>query len=72
MNGDNDEDLFDGLVPINSWGEVPKFASEDEEQAFWETHCFGPGLFKGVRRPGGVRAAVREHRAERVRRGTTG
>jgi hypothetical protein len=72
MNGNNDEDLFDGLTPVNSWDEVPKFAREAEEQAFWETHCFGPGLFKGARRPGGARAAVREHRAKHIRHEAAG
>ena len=32
------------LKEINSWDEVPAFASEDEEADFWGSHSFGPGL----------------------------
>lgn len=32
------------LKEINSWDEVPAFASEDEEADFWGSHGLGPGL----------------------------
>lgn len=32
------------LKEINSWDEVPDFATEAEEADFWGTHSFGPGL----------------------------
>jgi CopG antitoxin of type II toxin-antitoxin system len=34
----------DGLIVVNSEDEVPDFATEAEEAAFWDTHTFGPGL----------------------------
>ncbi len=32
------------LPEANSWDEVPEFASEGEEAAFWSSHNFGPGM----------------------------
>jgi hypothetical protein len=29
---------------INDPSEIPEFASEEEEVAFWDTHSFGPGM----------------------------
>lgn len=60
-----DEDLDGGLIPVNSRAEIPHFASDEEAAAFWETHCFGPGLLETARRPGGVWAAVAARRARR-------
>lgn len=34
---------------INSWDEVPKFESEDEEDEFWSGHVLGPGLLDRMR-----------------------
>lgn len=34
----------DQLIEVNSWDEVPVFASEAEEADFWGSHSFGPGL----------------------------
>ena len=36
----------DGLIPINSWDEIPEFASDDDAYAFWSTHCYGPALLE--------------------------
>jgi hypothetical protein len=32
------------LIEINDPEEIPTFASEAEEAAFWDTHRFGPGM----------------------------
>ncbi len=32
------------LTPVNDPSEIPEFADEAEERAFWETHEFGPGM----------------------------
>ncbi len=40
------------LIPVNSPAEIPDFADEDEERAFWETHHFGPGMLAGFKRVG--------------------
>lgn len=34
----------DQLIEVNSWDDVPAFASEAEEADFWASHSFGPGL----------------------------
>jgi hypothetical protein len=34
----------DRLIEVNSWKDVPAFASEAEEADFWASHSFGPGL----------------------------
>lgn len=39
-----DAPVIDQLIEVNSWEQVPAFASEEEEAAFWGTHAFGPGL----------------------------
>jgi hypothetical protein len=33
---------------INSLDEIPSFASEDEEAAFWETHELSPALWRSL------------------------
>ena len=35
-----DEDL----IPVESLDDIPDFANEDEEHAFWSTHSFGERL----------------------------
>jgi hypothetical protein len=37
------------MKTIESWDEVPKFASEDEERRFWDTHGVGPGILERMR-----------------------
>lgn len=37
------------MKTINSWDEVPKFASEDEERRFWDTHDVGPAILAQMR-----------------------
>ena len=32
------------LIEVNSWDEVPEFASEADEADYWSTHSFGPGM----------------------------
>ena len=32
------------MTEIDSWDEVPDFASDDEERDFWDTHSLGPAL----------------------------
>jgi uncharacterized protein (DUF4415 family) len=34
------------LTPIDRWEDVPEFASEVEEQAFWSTHMLGEPLLE--------------------------
>ena len=34
------------MITINNWDEVPVFANEDEEAAFWATHDTGPALLE--------------------------
>jgi hypothetical protein len=36
------------LTPIDSWDEVPEFASEAEEQAFWDSHTLGEPLLEAM------------------------
>ncbi|MGE3075211.1 MAG: CopG family antitoxin [Dehalococcoidia bacterium] len=36
------------LVEINSWDEMPSFASEQEEADWWETHSLGPGILDAL------------------------
>lgn len=38
--------------PIERWADVPPFSSEQEEQAFWETHTLGEGLLAQMERGG--------------------
>jgi hypothetical protein len=38
--------------PIERWEDVPPFASEREEQAFWDTHTLGEGLLAQMERGG--------------------
>jgi hypothetical protein len=37
---------------IDRWEAVPQFASEAEEQAFWDTHTLGPSLLAAMERGG--------------------
>jgi hypothetical protein len=32
------------LKVMNSWDDVPAFASDSEETAFWDTHALGPDM----------------------------
>jgi len=38
------QETVTNLIEINSWDEVPTFASEAEEAEFWASHSFGPGM----------------------------
>lgn len=38
--------------PIDDWGEVPQFKSEQEEQAFWDAHTLGEHLLSQMERGG--------------------
>jgi len=42
----------EGSIAVNSPTEIPDFADEDEEQAYWEAHHFGPGMLADFRRVG--------------------
>ena len=42
----------EGSIAVNNPAEIPDFADEDEERAYWETHHFGPGMLAGFRRVG--------------------
>jgi len=48
-------ELDDGLIVVERQEDIPKFASEAEEAAFWSTHALGNRLFthRGPR-PGGL------------------
>ncbi|HTE87002.1 MAG TPA: hypothetical protein VK821_20000 [Dehalococcoidia bacterium] len=37
---------YDNLPEVNSYDEIPEFANESEEAAFWGTHALGPGLLR--------------------------
>lgn len=37
------------LTPVNSWDEVPQFASEAEEAEYWATHDLGDELLAQMR-----------------------
>ena len=37
---------------IEQWDEVPLFASEKEEQAFWDSHTLGESLLQQMQRGG--------------------
>jgi uncharacterized protein (DUF4415 family) len=39
----------DGLELVERPEDVPTFRTEAEEQAFWETHTFGPGMLQRLR-----------------------
>lgn len=38
--------------PIDDWAEVPAFKSEQEEQAYWDTHTLGERLLNQMERGG--------------------
>jgi hypothetical protein len=38
--------------PLERWEDVPQFASEREEQAFWDAHTLGPSLLAQMERGG--------------------
>lgn len=40
----SDAERAAALIEVNSWDEVPEFASEKEEAFWWGTHSFGPGI----------------------------
>jgi hypothetical protein len=66
------DDVDDGLVPVNSRDEIPRFSSEDEEREFWATHCFGEKLLAEMRE-GGVDAVwKRQQQRLRKRQATRG
>ena len=37
------------LIPVESLDDIPDFANEDEEHAFWSTHSFGERLLEQMR-----------------------
>jgi hypothetical protein len=38
----------DDLPTVNEWGDVPKFANEDEEAEFWATHGLGGAALESL------------------------
>jgi len=39
----------DGLLLVNSTDEIPQGMTEDQEDAFWQTHEYGPALLAQLR-----------------------
>jgi hypothetical protein len=37
------------MAEVNGWDEVPEFADDEEEAAWWDTHTPGPGMLKDAR-----------------------
>ena len=37
------------MAEVNSWDEVPEFADDAEEAAWWDTHTPGPGMLEDAR-----------------------
>jgi hypothetical protein len=58
-------DADDGRIYVDSPEEVPDFATDEEERAFWRTHTFSPESWNGgerAPRPGSVRERlVQQH-----------
>jgi len=52
------------MTVVTSWAEVPRFASEEEEAAFWDTHTLADQLWSKRRgpRPGSLAARLAEQR----------
>lgn len=46
----DDDDEYEGLIPVNSRDEIPANMTEAEAADFWYTHCLGPGMLSEVRR----------------------
>lgn len=46
MKSKTDQQRAEELIEVNSWEEVPQFATEAEEAFFWGTHSFGPAMLK--------------------------
>jgi hypothetical protein len=45
-------DVPDGeMIVVNSWEEVPRFSSEEEEADFWDTHTLADHLWSKKRGP---------------------
>ncbi len=59
------------LIPVNSRDEIPAFANEEEERAFWDTHCFGEELLRGFKRRGPATRPSAEYVASRAQRKST-
>ena len=58
------------MKELQSWDDVPVFATEDDERAFWDTHCLGDALlgqlvqsFGDVTPNDALRAAAGRYRA---------
>lgn len=43
MNRRKTKDAAEELIEVVNPADVPEFASEEEEAAFWDTHCLGAG-----------------------------
>ena len=57
------------LQEIKSFEEIPAFASEDEEAAFWATHSFGPEILEKMGPlPDGLLPEARLHSATAKKR----
>jgi hypothetical protein len=52
----------EALLEVNSYDEIPAFASEDQEDAFWSTHRLGERMLKGMK-PRSVAEALNDLRA---------
>jgi hypothetical protein len=46
MTAKTDAQRAKELIEVNSWDEVPRFATEAEEAHFWGTHAFGPEMLQ--------------------------
>lgn len=61
------------MIVVNSVDEIPSFATEREEQAYWCSHTFGPAMWEPTAEGQSVAAWVRERieamQAEDERRG---
>ena len=55
----NDTDDNEGMTEVQSMEEIPQFQSEDEEDAFWQTHTLASHLWirRGLR-PGSLAATI--------------
>lgn len=63
--GHNDRDKDEELIEIQTMDEIPRFASEDEEDAFWATHSLAPHLWEGRGfRPGSALERIYERRRQ--------
>jgi uncharacterized protein YuzE len=53
-NGSEMSDTNDGMIVVEHTDKIPRFANEDEERAYWDTHTLAPHVFteRGPRQGG--------------------